>query len=124
MFVENLDVVLVPVPEPQVSLVLYQHLLDLGQDLVLGLEGLVAAPDELPLHLIVHLLEVLDVLESELLVDDVEVPDGVHVPLHVRNVRVLKRAAQVEQRVTGLRCGGQLCKRHAKISVLLLFVVS
>jgi hypothetical protein len=38
----------------------------------------------------------------ELFVDDVQVPDRVHLPLHVGDVGVLKGAAQMEHGITGL----------------------
>ena len=102
MFVEDLNIGLVPVTESQMLFILNHHLLDLGKNLVLVLEGLVVASHILSLNFIVDLLEVLNVLEPELLVDDVEVPDRVHVTLHVSDVWVLECTTQMEESVTSM----------------------
>ena len=57
---------------------------------IFRLEFLFAAPDTLALEFLVDLVEVLLVLEPQLLVDDVEVADRVHLALHVSDLLVLE----------------------------------
>ena len=83
-------------------LVVHQKLLDLAQNLIFVLECFVSTATILPLNLIINLLEVLDVLQSQLLVDDVQVSHRVHVALHVGDVGILECSAEVKQRVASL----------------------
>ena len=57
---------------------------------VFGLEFLFAAADAFSLQLLKDLQEVLLVLQAQLLIDDVQVPDGVDLSLYVRDLLVLK----------------------------------
>jgi hypothetical protein len=64
---------------------------------IFRLEFLVSAAENSSLQLLQVCTQVLLVLKPQLLVDDLQVPDGVHLALHMRHVLVLKRSCGTQR---------------------------
>lgn len=81
-----------PVSEPEVLLLVDQHTLDLAQGVELGLQLLVVATDASALQLVQIFLQFLLILQTQLLRNDLAVPDGVDFALHMGNVIIIEGA--------------------------------
>ena len=67
---------------------------------LLHLQTLAPAPGLL-LQILERLLHELDILDPQFLADDVEIPDRIHVPLDVDNLRIIETSHDLEDRIHG-----------------------
>ena len=102
MLVEHLDVLLVPVVVAHPALFVAQQREHLAEHLVVVLERFVAAARHLLLDVVVRLLGELEVLESQLVVDDGDVAQRVESALHVDDLLVVEDAYHVVDGVARL----------------------
>lgn len=90
----------IPIFETQLTLLVDQDLLDLHHRIVFWFQLLVAASRYNLFQLVEGLHQVLLVLETQLLCNDLEIAHGIHLALHMRHIGIFEGTTQMENAIT------------------------